>query len=133
MTQKMTEKTCALSMLIAFCIEKVRIVERTLVATGQCVFSMGILLVSRKLTYHVTSSLTQHLTYINILCCFYGAVTNFTRKSRNLSIKITTRMLASTRINVLARVSVVLALALALAFSLLALARYSHFWYSTHH
>ena len=42
-------------------------------------------------------------------------------------------MLASTRIYVLARVSVILALALALAFSLLALARYLHFWYSFHH
>ena len=42
--------------------------------------------------------------------------------------KYTTRTLASTRIYVLARVSVKLALALALAFSLLALARYSHFW-----
>ena len=117
-------------MQIAFCIEKVRIVKRPLV--GQCVFSMGHF-TGTKLTYHVTSSFTHHLTYINILYCFYGAVTNFARKSRNLSIKITTRMLASTRINVLARVSVVLALALALAFSLLALARYSHFWYSFHH
>ena len=32
MTQKITEKTCALSMQIAFCIEKVRIVERPLAA-----------------------------------------------------------------------------------------------------